>query len=415
MKRTAAYRFTSDICFYYAILSIFPDFLPLQRPMALFAAASFAVSLAAVYIPWAPLRFVLAALPGLVFLQAKPCFPLAFSALAWLYLILVLTAGRFSVWLEGYRRSFRVMLWTCILSMLCSILLNMIQPGVTMILPGTSYSLAFLCLGVVAMRKLQMNAEMSLRWNLANNFVTVGVPLVAAGCSWLLWRLLLLLRPIGVSLLPLLKRLLAALINALFPINPEAFDSMPTPTPEPTLSPAEEAIVEPGWETPTPQIDFDFEFDPAVLEKARRIGIFALLALLLIVLVILILLRVRRNRAKAFEEVPYEEAEDGVLVRKRKKAESIFARSDVKDIRVLYRKYMQLMRKRGVLIRKDSTSRDILDEAEQISLSPAARRLRELYLAARYGDSAAVGRDEVLEAQSCYEEIRREDSRRSKS
>ena len=59
MKRTAAYRFTSDICFYYAILSIFPDFLPLQRPMALFAAASFAVSLAAVYIPWAPLRFVL--------------------------------------------------------------------------------------------------------------------------------------------------------------------------------------------------------------------------------------------------------------------------------------------------------------------------------------------------------------------
>ena len=109
MKRTAAYRYASDICFFFSILSLFPSLRPLHGPMALFAAASLLVSLAAVYTPWAPLRLVLSLLPGLAFLHAELSFPLLFLAPAWLYLILTLTAGRFSIWLEGYRRSFRFM------------------------------------------------------------------------------------------------------------------------------------------------------------------------------------------------------------------------------------------------------------------------------------------------------------------
>ena len=136
MKRTAAYRYASDICFFFSILSLFPSLRPLHGPMALFTAASLAVSLAAVYTPWAPLRLVLALLPGLAFLQAKLSFPLVFPALAWLYLILVLTAGRFSIWLEGYRRSFRFMLYVCLFVVVSSILLNLIIPGVLLIQPS---------------------------------------------------------------------------------------------------------------------------------------------------------------------------------------------------------------------------------------------------------------------------------------
>ncbi|MGX8692313.1 MAG: DUF4129 domain-containing protein [Clostridia bacterium] len=407
MKRSAAFRFTSDICFYYAILSIFPSLVPLHRPMALFAAASLAVSLAAVYVPWAPLRFVLALLPGLAFLTAKPGFSLVFPALAWLYLILVLTPGRFSIWLEGYRRSFRIMLAICLFSMLSSILLGMIKPGITLILPGMVYAMAFFCLSVIAMRRMQMNAEMSLGWNLANLGATVGVPLLAVGCSLLLWRLLLLLKPLGLRLIPLFRRFIAWLINAIDSLlggDPDA--PMPTDTPQPTLTPQEEAIVEPVWAEPTPDIDIDWQLDPESLQKAGRIGVWLLLILLALGLLFLILLRARRNRAKAAQdEFFYEEAKEGRLIRRRKKDARISAPANARQVRLYYRQYMQLMRKRGVKIRINNTSREILTEAELLSASPAAVRLRELYLRARYDDGAAVSLGDVEEAAFCLRQI----------
>lgn len=407
MKRTAAYRFTADICFYYAILSIFPFLAPMHGPMALFAAASLAVSLAAVYVPWAPLRFVLALLPGLAFLTARPAFMLVFPALAWVYLILVLTAGRFSVWLEDYRRSYWVMLAACLLSMGGSILLCLIKPGFALILPGMYYGTAFLCLGVFAMRRLQMNAEMSLHWNLANGAAVIGVPLLAAGCSALLWQLLRLmlrlLKPVVDYLRPIVKRCIVWLVNTILPIDPDV--PAPTPTPRPTLTPEEAAITEPGWATPTPRVDFGWEIDPALFEKARRVGVIALLVLLVLALLALILYRARRNRTRAGQETVFEETEEGRPSPRRKKAGSAGDASDARKIRSIYRKYMQAMRKQGVQIRKGSTSRDILNEAEQISLSPGARRLRELYLAARYGEGDAVTPQDVREAALCLRQV----------
>ncbi len=405
MRRTAAYRFASDICFYYAIVSVIPAFLPLHRPMALFAAGSLAASLAAVYCPWAPLRFALALLPGLAFLGSRPGFLLIFPALAWPYLILVLTAGRFHVWTEGFRRSFQVMLQICLLAMISCILLNLIKPGFTLILPGMYYAMAFLCLGVFAMRRLQMNAEMSLRWNLANGAAAVGVPLLAVGVSLLLWRALLLLKPAAVSLLPAVKSAVAWLINTILPINPDA--PLPTPTPKPTLTPEEEAITEPGWETPAPQIDLDWRLDPAAFEKAQRIGVLVLLALLAAGVAVLILYRARRNRAKAEqEEFFYEETQEGGVFRKRKKTAGNAAESsNARQIRNLYRKYLQLVRKQGVKIRRDSTSREILTEAQRLRDSPAAVRLRELYLTARYGDGSSVTFQDVQEAALCLQRI----------
>lgn len=404
MKRTAAFRFASDICFYYAILSIFPSFLPLQRPMALFAAASLIVSLAAVYCPWAPLRFALSLLPGLAFLQARLCLPLAFPALAWLYLILVLTAGRFHIWLEGYRRSYWIMLWSCLFSMLSSVLLNLIKPGVTLILPAVYYAAAFLFLGVISLRRLQMNAEMDLRWNLINSAAAIGIPLLAAGCSWLLCRLILL-KPMWALIRSLLRRFIAWLINTLFPINPNVPEPTPTPSPSPTPIP-EEAVMEPGWATPEPKINFDWQPDLELLEKAERIGVIALLALLVIVLGILILLHTRHNRAKPVqEEFLFEETGEGRLFRRRKKGGESSALSNARQIRRYYRRYLLLMQKRGLEIGKANTSREILDEAGQTGFSAPAERLRELYLKARYDDGDTVTREDVQEADACLQQI----------
>lgn len=409
MKRTAAFRFSSDFFFYFAILSFFPALLPLQEAMALFAAASLVVSLIAVYTPWAPLRFVLALLPGLAFLRAELCFPLVFPALAWLYLILVLTAGRFHIWLEGYRRSFRIMWALYLFSLLLGILLNLIKPGFTLLLPGIYYAAAFLCLAVLAMRRMQMNAEMSLRWNLANGAAVIGVPLLAAGCSLLLWQLLRRIRPFAASLIPYLRRFIAWLINTLLPINPDVPE--PTPTPKPTLTPAEEAIVEPGWETPPPDWDFDWEFHPEQLEKAGRIGIWLLLILLALGLLFLFLSLARRNRVMSEQEdFDYPETEEANPGRRRKAERGAAVLSNARQVRIQYRKYMLLMRRRGAEIRRADTSREILDEAEQLSPLPDAQRLRELYLKARYGDARLVTPEDVQEAVLCLQKIREDQS-----
>ena len=67
-------------------------------------------------------------------------------------------------------------------------------------------------------------------------------------------------------------------------------------------------------------------------------------------------------------------------------------------------------RKRGILIRKDSTSGEILNEEELYGFSPDARRLRELYLKARYADGDSITDDDVKEASECLRRIREDDS-----
>ena len=68
------------------------------------------------------------------------------------------------------------------------------------------------------------------------------------------------------------------------------------------------------------------------------------------------------------------------------------------------------MQKNGIRVQKDSTSLEVMDEAESVNLSPAARRLRELYLKARYADGESVTREDVQEAARCLKEIREDES-----
>lgn len=51
------------------------------------------------------------------------------------------------------------------------------------------------------------------------------------------------------------------------------------------------------------------------------------------------------------------------------------------------------------------TSAEILENDREMSESADALRLRELYLAARYGDPSSVTREQVQQAQACLERI----------
>lgn len=411
MKRTAAYRITADLCFYFSILSIFPALRPWQTPMALFAAAVLAVSLIAVYCPYGPLRFLLALLPGLCFLKAPLSWLLFFPALGWLYVILMLTMGNFALWLDEYRRNYGAMLVIVLCSLAANIAHSIVTHGQVISLPSLIYAFAFLCLGVLAMRQMQMNANMSLNWRLYNAAVVVGAPVLAVGISLLLFKLLRSLRPVVSYLFRPIGLFFIWLFNLLFPGGLEEAASTPMPTLPPLPTPAfvEEATGH-GNMVMDDMAD-KLNMDSLLMEKAISIGAYVVCGVLVLLALFLVVRIVRRNRRYAEEnEFFYEEAEEGEATRKKRSRRDAPMSGSAQQIRRIYRQYMELMRANGVHIQRDSTSKDILEEAEQISLSPEADRLRELYLKARYGEDEAVTPQDVQEAKDCLKAIAKDEN-----
>ena len=57
-KKTAAFRITADLCFYFAVLHVFAVFREQALPLALFVAAAYFATLAASCLDAWPLRFL---------------------------------------------------------------------------------------------------------------------------------------------------------------------------------------------------------------------------------------------------------------------------------------------------------------------------------------------------------------------
>ncbi len=410
MKRTTAFRITADLCFYFCVLSIFPALRPWQLPMLLFTAAAFLVTLLAVYCPYALLRFLLSLLPGLCFLLAPVKFPLFFPGLAWLYLILVLSFGRFGMFLDDYRRIYRIMLIVCLCSLAANIAHSAVYRGDVISYYSIGYALAFLFFGMLAMREMQMNAKMGLSWRLMNAATVIGVPALAIGASVLLFYILRTIEPVVSYLFRPIGTFLMMLFSRLFPGSYE--DALPTPKPSATPLPTPAIFENPASEGQSvleENINADF-LRPETLDKAAQIGGYAVLVALVLLAVYVVFRYARMSRVVSeTDEYLYEESEEALPKRKRRTARTAPVSGNAQQIRRIYKKYLELMRENGVRIQKDSTSREILEEAELVNLSPSAARLRELYLKARYGEDGAVSREDVQEAQRCLQEIREQE------
>jgi|GEM_PF-1635828 len=423
MKRAASYRITADICFFFAVLSIFHWMVPFQRPMALFAAASLGVSLAAVYCSAAPLRFLLALLPGLAFLTTEHRFLTVVPALAWLYLILMLTSGRFHIRPETYTRTFRIEFAVWIVLLVGCVLTDMIDGNERNVLPSLFFALAYLCCGVFAMRRSRMNADVDFRWNLANAAVVTGVPLAAVGCSAALYGVLRLLRPLAALISPVLARIIAWILGILFVPHPENLPEEGEEGNEYAMT-NEESEVHELYENPQEDSGPIGGPDPAAVARAAKIAAWILIGLALAAAVLLIVRFVRKSRSKAdTEEYLYEETVEAGSFRRHRSEDGTDV-TNARRIRNVYRSYMELMRKRGIRIRKDTTSGEILTEAESRIVSPGellteedlrrrspdAERLRALYLKARYADGSVTTDADVEEAAACLQRIREDDS-----
>jgi hypothetical protein len=73
------------------------------------------------------------------------------------------------------------------------------------------------------------------------------------------------------------------------------------------------------------------------------------------------------------------------------------------QLRRIYKTYLEYRQEGGMTVGASDTSAQILDK--ETREKEEAARLRELYIAARYGDPSAVTRSQVQEAQACLERI----------
>lgn len=87
---------------------------------------------------------------------------------------------------------------------------------------------------------------------------------------------------------------------------------------------------------------------------------------------------------------------------------------NIMKIRATFKTYMDYVQSHGAELEKGSTSEDVINiahesEASNENLSEAEKTLREIYIRARYGKSSDITEDDVKTAQSCLDEITKED------
>ena len=107
MKQTSVFRVTAEICFWFAVLSVFTALRAWRLPMALFAAACLLLGLIIVRCSNPALRLLLAVLPVLCFLTGPFSLLMVFPLLAWVYFAVVTVRGHYAMPLYEYRNELR--------------------------------------------------------------------------------------------------------------------------------------------------------------------------------------------------------------------------------------------------------------------------------------------------------------------
>ncbi|MBO4377930.1 MAG: hypothetical protein J5889_03145 [Clostridia bacterium] len=403
MRQTSVIRITGDICFFFSVLSIFKAFQAWRLPMALFAAACFLLGFVIVRCANPALRGILALLPALCFLTAKPGWLLLIPAAAWIYYVAVMVIGNYAMPLDEYRRAFTAMLIVCLFFIAANIANSTIYSGKMISVDSLVYAFVFLFLGVIAMRRMQMGREMNWAWKWRNALSVAGFPVLAVGVSVVLfvvlrythWGLTTVLRPLGVFL--------NWLLHKLFPTGNAPIESMSL-----QQVMARSAIEfnnkwEAEGEDESIMAGKGENFDRMVIERLASIGGYVILGLLLALVLFLVLRRVYRMKPISREEPEYEETERAESGKRRRRRRKMPVLGNARQLRRVYKTYLEYRHEQGMAVEAADTSAQILEkETEE---KEDAARLRELYIAARYGDPGAVTRKQVQEAQACLERI----------
>ena len=134
-------------------------------------------------------------------------------------------------------------------------------------------------------------------------------------------------------------------------------------------------------------------------ETAQSLWWVVLVAAVLIAAMVLMFLTFRKKSSV----VHSEETVTTVQIPGKAKTSRYSNRSKVRQI---YREFLRQEKKRGLLLKKDYTSADVLQRISEDTDEKAAAELREVYLRARYDENCEISRDQVEAARAALKKSR---------
>lgn len=400
IKRTAALRLSAEIAFFYSFLCLFDIFRPWVLPMAVFTAAAMIVGYAAAGIKNPALRGLLSLIPSLAFLLGPFKLAIAAPLAVAVYFTVSMTLGRFTMPLCEYRSTLRTMLVLGLIVFAANVANSMLFTDRALSVPSLVFAGVFVILGVISMRLMQMGAPMDLKWQLWNLGTVIALPAAAFA---------------GAIVLFVVLRSSAVALNVIFyPVGRffiwvfyKLFSHENLPVEESELADyvmkkAHSFSMElpVGSDTAVERPE-ESAFTNLMLERATTIGAYVILALLVILAAWLVILLAKRGREEEPEELYYEDTVTD-NTRKRRSKRRMLPIGNAAQIRRIYRVWLEYVRAKGLEVAPSDTSRDVLESAEA---SPDAVRLREKYIAARYGDPRSVTGADVDEAQALLDAL----------
>lgn len=126
-------------------------------------------------------------------------------------------------------------------------------------------------------------------------------------------------------------------------------------------------------------------------------------ALVLIIVAVVMVMMLRTFRRKGSTPVNQEIVEN-IAAPQEGKIES--RRTNRGKIRQYYREYLRMEKKRGLRLKKDMTTEDILQRITADTNPDAASELRQLYLLARYNEKSEITREQAEAAKAALKRSR---------
>ena len=419
-RQYAPLRVCADLCLYFYTVSLFSfrvlysfsddagvhaavSNLVSERtlPLFLLVAACFALGLVIVRLDSAALRFLLSLLPGLCFLLIPFRPEVLILIAAWLYYVIVMTVGNFDVHLDVYRRRSVVTLSAALLLTLCLIIFHFGTDDWyrTRLFGGETFGLLFFLLCVLSLRGMRRSFGSSGLSRFLDAACVVALPVLPVAVFFLLRSAV----PAVTFLFSLLSRFLIWLYRLFFPQDrmPELFHPPEEQDVNKTIKEKNPMLLPVGNDH-SPDAEM-MEGKPFQLSLSPQIGLYITLALLAaaLIFVAVMLLRGKKahaEKAAAFQEDVHRTPYEGLL---RRTLRESAVPANVRQIRRIYRSYLKLVHSLRIGISPSDTSEDVLGLSSGCLDIPENAALRELYIAARYGDPKAVTARQVSEAKRC--------------
>ena len=427
-RQYAPLRICADICFYFFVVSLFSFSVlytvsdetgvhgvvtnliePWSLQLAVFVAVCFVLGLLITHIDSAALRFVLSLLPGLTFLMSPFQPIMLIHVAAWVYFIIVMTIGSFEVHLDVYHRRAGVMLFVTLILALCLIIFHFGTDAwyYAKLFGGEVYGLLFFVLCVLSLRGMRASLGAPKKMKLLDTAYVVALPALLLSVIFLLRSMV----PMVTFLFSLLSRFLI-LLSRIFPHKemPDLFHQSEEADVNKNVQ--EEPLLIPPAGDNSPGEEMMSGEDPH-FRISPQIAFLLMIVFLAAVLVFIAIWLIRRKQKRSdkprlaresIERTPFE-----TLLR-RSFGDSVLP-ANVRQIRKIYRSYLGHIRSLRMRISPSDTSEDVLAFSTKYLDMPENKQLRELYIAARYGDPDAVTFKQVGEARRCLGAIEAAKSR----